>query len=215
MVKNFGGNKSKKFGRKHLVDNTANRKLRLKEDTDEVYACVSKMLGNGMCNVIGIDNCARLCIIRNKFRGRSKRHNMIAPWSWVLVGDRSWETSASKETKSAVNKCDLLEVYSEQEKERLQDEVDEKWGLFRHIGQMTSQTGTVSSDAMGEVGNESGDDDEFGLGFDFAKSNAVDEEVTNKMKSSLLNESNNGKNGSGTSHDTFIVGGDEINIDDI
>ena len=83
MVKNYGGNKNKKFGRKHLQQN--NRKLRLKQEDDELYACVTKLLGNGMCHVFGIDNITRLCIIRNKFRGRSKRHNTLVAGSWVLV----------------------------------------------------------------------------------------------------------------------------------
>ena len=111
MVKNSGGNKSKKFGRKHLQPN--NRKLRLKQEEDELYSCVTTLLGNGMQHVIGIDNITRLCTIRNKFRGRSKRHNTSIAGSWVLVGIQSLET---KMTLKKLDNCDLLEVYTENEK---------------------------------------------------------------------------------------------------
>ena len=49
MVKNLGGNKSKKLGRKHIAasNSYANRKLRIKQDEDEIYACVLKIYGNG------------------------------------------------------------------------------------------------------------------------------------------------------------------------
>ena len=113
MVKNFGGNKSKKFGRKHLVDNTANRKLRLKEDTDEVYACVSKMLGNGMCEVYTEDNTRLIAHIRNKFRGKQKRHNMISTTSLVMVGLREWE--------NPVKNSDIMEIYSDSQVDQLKN----------------------------------------------------------------------------------------------
>ena len=115
MVKNFGGNKNKKFGRKHMAQSN-NRKLRIKQDDDEMYACVTKMLGNGMCNIVGIDEVNRLCIIRNKFRGRSKRQNMLNPGSWVLIGLRSWQTK--QENSNKLETCDLLEVYTTDTKQK-------------------------------------------------------------------------------------------------
>ena len=110
MVKNFGGKNSKKIGRKYVSSYTkGGNKLRLTQDEDEIYACVSKMLGNGMCHVLGCDNVQRICIIRNKFRGRGKRDNNLAMGTYVIVGKRSWETNCD-----AVNsKCDLIEVYND------------------------------------------------------------------------------------------------------
>ena len=117
MVKNkTGGNKSKKSGRKHLQtsDSSYNRKLRLIEEQGENYAVVIKLLGGPNCEVVCNDGISRQCIIRNKFRGRDKRDNNIAPGVWVLVGVREWEARTNK-----AEKCDLLEVYNSNEKDKL------------------------------------------------------------------------------------------------
>ena len=55
MVKNQGGNKTKGQSRKFV---TAPRStlLRVSEDACEVYAQVTKTLGNGMCHTICIDS---------------------------------------------------------------------------------------------------------------------------------------------------------------
>ena len=63
-----------------------------------------------MCN----DGISRLCIIRNKFKGRGKRGNVINSCVWVLVGVRDWEVRVNKPQR-----CDLLEVYSDADKEKL------------------------------------------------------------------------------------------------
>jgi len=81
----------------------------------ELYAAVLKIMGGGMCSVKCQDNTTRMCVIRQKFRGRDKRHNLLAPGSWVLVGLRDWEGSNLGKTP----KCDLLEVYNAQEKDSL------------------------------------------------------------------------------------------------
>ena len=108
----FGGNKSKKFAR---VSNAGGRnKLRVMEEEGEVYAIVTKMLGNG-CNVHCIDGVSRLCMIRGKFQGKGKSMNIISPGTWVLIGLRDWESVK----EGGIQKCDLLEVYSHVDKERL------------------------------------------------------------------------------------------------
>ena len=117
MVKNdAGGNKGKGLARKHV--NAAKcggtKQLRVAVDEAEKYAIVSKMLGNGMCYVRLLDGSGggdRLCIIRNKFKGRGKRDNILDSGSWVLVGMREW--SSKQDT------CDLLEVYNANERDRL------------------------------------------------------------------------------------------------
>ena len=118
MVKNdAGGNKGKGLARKHV--NAAkcggSKLLRVATDEAERYAVVSKMLGNGMCYVRllsgGGSTGDKLCIIRNKFKGRGKRDNILDSGSWVLVGMREW---ASKQ-----DTCDLLEVYNDGERDRL------------------------------------------------------------------------------------------------
>ena len=187
MVKNFGGNKSKKFGRKHLGGGGGNKALRMSQDEDEMYACVSKLLGNGMCHVIGIDQCQRLCIIRNKFRGRSKRSNTLNPGTWILIGLRSWQTkvNSSKET------CDLLEVYNEREVSQLKDSVDLKWDTFKGIG---------------DVHNQHLIEDTSDLGFEVGGVDEFEEEQLNAIKSEL-----------DVNNNTSFIAADEdmINIDDI
>lgn len=109
MVKNFGGNKSKKIGRK-FVNAPQDRRVRFAEEIEELYSIVTKMFGNGMCEVKCIDGKTRLCIFRKKFKGRSKRDNMVSVGTVVLVGIRNWEVISSESKK--LEKCDLLEVYS-------------------------------------------------------------------------------------------------------
>ena len=116
MVKNdAGGNKGKGVARKHVNASKCggSKQLRMATDEAERYAVVSKMLGNGMCYVRHLSggNADMLCIIRNKFKGRGKRDNILDSGSWVLVGMREW---ASKQ-----DTCDLLEVYNDGERDRL------------------------------------------------------------------------------------------------
>lgn len=117
MVKNdAGGNKGKGLARKHVnaAKCGASKQLRVAIDEAEKYAIVSKMLGNGMCYVRLLDGSGggdKLCIIRNKFKGRGKRDNILDSGSWVLVGLREW--SSKQDT------CDLLEVYNDGERDRL------------------------------------------------------------------------------------------------
>jgi translation initiation factor 1A len=120
MVKNTkGGSGHKSQARKYEVSNKqSNFKTRFSEDEYEYYAQVVATLGNGMCHVVCKDGKRRLCIIRGKFRGRGKRDNIISNGKWVLVGGRDFESEKSGDGKS-LEKCDLLEVYSDLDKERL------------------------------------------------------------------------------------------------
>jgi initiation factor 1A len=123
MVKNFGGCRTKKVSRKHVnIESRENKYLRMSEDVSEMYAVVIKLFGNGMCNVKCLDGKERLCIIRKKFKGRNKRHNLVASGIWVLVGLREWETVTMDSKKP--QKCDLLEVYSNADKEKLKKNED-------------------------------------------------------------------------------------------
>ncbi len=120
MVKNVtGGNKMKGQARKN--SSTGSRqvsKLRIVEEEGEVYAQVSALLGNGMCHVESEDCSKRLCIIRGKFRGRGKRDNILKKGTWVLIGLREWD-SGDGGVGAKMQKCDLLEVYTDFDKDRL------------------------------------------------------------------------------------------------
>jgi initiation factor 1A len=105
MVKNTtGGTKTKGLARKHQ-NSGGNSKLRLPEDELEQIAFVNKMLGNGMCEIITNNNEKLIGHIRNKFRGRHKRHNLISSGSIVLIGLREWE--------KPIKNCDILTIYED------------------------------------------------------------------------------------------------------
>ena len=120
MPKNVkGGSSHKKQARKNTIPQAGLKKLRLSQDPCEIYAKVTKLLGNSMCYVEDTTNNELLCIIRGKFRGKEK----LEVGTWVLVGDRSWET----EKKDVKPKCDLLEIYTKDEIERLNKIIKHSW----------------------------------------------------------------------------------------
>jgi len=130
MVKNTcGGNRHKKQASKAIQEAKQPTKLRKAAEDGEVYAVVTKMVGGALCNVIGVDNVPRSCVIRGKFRGGGgKRNNFIKMGTLVLIGDREWMgtvggggcggVGTTKEKEKYVV-CDLLEVYTDLEKDQL------------------------------------------------------------------------------------------------
>jgi initiation factor 1A len=135
MVKNtFGGSSHKKFARKHF-SGVKNNKLRISEDEGEIYAVVTKTLGNGMFHCYSIDGKIRLCHIRGKFTGKDKRDNLIECGKWVLIGLRQWDIPSEKsgsltKGKEKMQQCDLLEVYNDIDKQRLRESVSENWVIL-------------------------------------------------------------------------------------
>lgn len=113
MVKNTtGGNKSKKQARSN--SSAPQQNIRKAKEEGEMYAAVTKIFGGPNCQVMCNDGVSRSCIIRNKFKNRGKRENNISVGSWILVGIRDWEVRTN-----GTQKCDLLEVYSHSEKDKL------------------------------------------------------------------------------------------------
>lgn len=112
MVKNTtGGTKTKGLARKH--QRRSDEKLRLPSDALEEVACVTKMLGNGMCEIHTEANERLIGHIRNKFRGRQKRHNMISTSTVVLIGLREWE--------NPIKNCDILTIYNDSQISQLKN----------------------------------------------------------------------------------------------
>jgi translation initiation factor 1A len=174
MVKNAGGNKSKRQGRK-FVTQPPKRNLRLIQEDGELYAAVIKLYGGANCEVICMDGVIRLCVIRNKFRGRHKRDNQIEAGTWVLVGLRDWEARAANKQP----RCDMLEVYNAIEKDRLRVTVKENLSVI--ISAFEDECSKKESDAvefvdedaptcatttMNDTGVDGGDDDEFDIDID-------------------------------------------------
>ena len=106
MTKNVsGGNKSKKFARKHINATQRESALVLSTHPLEKYAIVTKMLGNGMFYATTADGYKDIIgHIRNKFKGRSKHSNMVSTGAFILLGFREWEEPNFKQG-------DLIHVY--------------------------------------------------------------------------------------------------------
>ena len=113
MVKNLkGGTGTKGLARKHQKTNN-NGHVRVPECDGEVFAYVSSMLGNGMCEIYLNSKDRLIGHIRNKFRGRQKRHNTIMRGMIVLVGLREWENPAKN--------CDILTIYEDNDIKQLKN----------------------------------------------------------------------------------------------
>jgi initiation factor 1A len=205
MVKNtHGGSGHKKFARKH-TSGPKNNKLRVSEDEGEMYSIVTKMLGNGMFHCHCIDGTVRLGHIRGKFTGRGKRDNMVEGGKWVLIGLREWDVPSEKSSsiskgKEKMQQCDLLEVYSDMDKQRLRESVSENWHSL--------DSNDVSKTNLGEAVDDN-DDFMFGNDRDFERDRLIQE-----MKSSTaeritlrVEETRQEEVAAPTAH--------EINIDDI
>ena len=143
MVKNStGGNKSKGFARKNLVKrDTA---LRVAKEEGEIYAQAVKIMGGSIASVIDIEGNPLRAHIRGKFRGRGKRDNFIGPGTWLLVGLHDWQTSSKP---GDVKECDILEVYSDTDKNRLKNSVTTvNWDVF--ISNDTKTIGTTEDEGV-------------------------------------------------------------------
>ena len=125
MVKNLGGNKSKRGARKHTQPATHTNTRKAVEE-GEVYGSVTNVFGNGRAEVMCIDGNRRLLMIRKKFKGRNKRDNTIGKGTWVLAGKREWEVRGTNDKEV----CDLLEVYSATDVENLKNSVVCDWRVL-------------------------------------------------------------------------------------
>ena len=141
MVRNQGGgNRAKKQASKRSKGGGGGiqKGTRFAKEEAEVYACVISPFGNNMCKVICLDGIERLCVIRGKFRGRGKRNNLINRGVWVLVGLYEWSSNSAG---SGLPKCDLLEVYSDGDKERLQQRSgDNNWDVIKNLDGVSSKS---------------------------------------------------------------------------
>ena len=117
MVKNTGGNKSKKLARKTVGGGGGGggNDVRRVKDVCEMYAAVTKIYSSKRCDIIGTDGINRPCTIRGKFLGRKRSGDgTIAVGAWVMIGFYDWEVRGD-----GSKNCDLLEVYTAMEKEKL------------------------------------------------------------------------------------------------
>ncbi len=152
MVKNTTGGKMAKRLPSKMKENP-NRRVRYAEEEGEMYGIATQIMGNGMFRVKCTDDITRICVIRGKFSGKNKSSHRIRPGVWVLVGLYEW-TSKDKQQK-----CDLLEVYNDNEKEKLLQTSTNFMALQKEENTMSN----IDDNAIGDVVFDSGeiDDDEF------------------------------------------------------
>ena len=219
MVKNQnGGKNSKKMGRKFVMNPSSNnRKIRKAEEEGEMYAIVTKMLGNGMFYANDIEGKERLCIMRNKFRGRGKRDNTVALGSWVLIGEREFESCAKP-------KHDLLEVYSDIEKQKLKHSGDP---IFSKLRSDFDSKNDSNNEADGLVFDNNGEDDKYNELLETVYANTEldadpdldggDEKAPPSTITTSNNKIKNKSNDNKNTHPTMVTidDGDEIDVDDI
>jgi len=158
MVKNAGGNRAKKQASKRSgkgAFSSRARTTRLARAEGEIYAAVERVMGGGFCNVTTYDGRELLCVIRNKFRGRGKRDNLIVPGVWVLIGLYDWEKPRMGSNKKMRRpKCDLLEVYSELDKDFLKQNDKTDFSQLILIG-VVNQANEVIGDDIEFVNDDS------------------------------------------------------------
>ena len=150
MVKNTtGGTKTKGLARKHQRGGGGDGKLRLPSESLEQVACVTSMLGNGMCEIYTEKNEKLIGHIRNKFRGRHKRHNLITAPSIVLIGLRDWE--------NPYKNCDILTLYDDSQVKQLEDIPSIN---IKHVLQLQHRLSNLGHVSKTEDINFTNDDDD-------------------------------------------------------
>ena len=194
MVKNLtGGNKSKQMGRK-FVSAPVDRKIRLIQEEGESYAVVTKLLGNGMFYANDTEGKERICVMRNKFRGKGKRDNTVSLGTWVMIGKRDFDSSDKP-------KFDLLEVYTDIEKQKLKRSGDPKFLLLKS-----------EYDNVNESKTNQADDDEIAFGNDDTeKYKELMETVAAVQKTSGGNDANTVM----SNQNVVMDDGEYVDVDDI
>ena len=199
MVKNTkGGKNQKRMGRKFVNAPRSNhlRTANPKEEA-EMYACVSKCLGNGMAHAVNTRGIQILIHIRNKFSGRGKRDNTLEPGVVILAGARTFESIR----EGKIQNCDLLEVYSENDAKRLANETTADFDAFKQVPGFDIG-GSSHRDREGAVAS--------GEGFEFGqiRDTTIDEEIEAEVQEAIDTESHEGV-------ETIVANSDVFDFNDI
>ena len=137
MVKNStGGNKGKKGARKNMGGGGGGGggggEVRRLKDANEMYAVVTKIYSGRRCDVIGTDGKTYNCNVRGKFlKGRRGGDASLVIGAWVMVGFYDWEVRAD-----GSKNCDLLEIYTPIEKDKLRQLEGRKLAAILYAGDM-------------------------------------------------------------------------------
>jgi translation initiation factor IF-1 len=154
MVKNTKGGSGHKSQARKFVATKSSNKTRLSNDESELYAFVVTKSGGDNMIVMCQDEKERRCIIRGKFRSsRGKRDNFISKGSWVLVGVRDWSSDNQI--------CDLLEVYNENDKIKLNTVNGINWNKFLSHDIECSNITATNEDESFQFSTNTAEEDEY------------------------------------------------------
>jgi translation initiation factor IF-1 len=154
MVKNAGGNKSKKVARKN-VTYTTTQDVRKAVDASEMYAAVTKIYSSQRCSVLGADGNTYQCTIRGKFLKNKRSGDGLVLGAWILIGFYDWEVRSD-----GSKKCDLLEIYSNIEKDKLKQTETRRLAELMKLEGSDGGNCTFSNFHKEEGAEEEEDDDE-------------------------------------------------------
>jgi initiation factor 1A len=125
MVKNAtGGKKAKGMASKHMKPK--NKVLRIIQEEGEKYGVITEKLGGGHAKVACMDNITRMVVIGSKFKNERLSRNQM-----VLIGLREWQTKIQGSDK--LEKCDLLEIYTDIETDALIHKYGTSSGPLIHL----------------------------------------------------------------------------------
>jgi hypothetical protein len=178
MVKNAGGNKSKKQARKTVSGlNTPTQNVRYTAEPGEIYAVIETIYGGKTCQVMCEDGVSRRCTIRRKFASARRGDNAIAPGTWIMAGLYDWEKRSD-----GTQNCDMLEVYSSGEREKLKQTVNAK--TLKHIITVNNTfegnangTEFIFSETLANIDDERADSEESGQENDRLEEADTDKEI--------------------------------------
>ena len=108
------------MGKRQTGSKTSKQFFRPPQEEGELVAILEKNMGNGILQV-KVPGGTLLWHVRKKFG--SKERASLKLGTWLLVGIREFETTK--------NHCDLLEIYSDSDTQRLLT-MDGPWRIFEN-----------------------------------------------------------------------------------
>ena len=152
MVKNTGGNKSKKVARKNVGGGSmsSTQDVRRVADPCEMYAAVLKIYSSRRCDVMGSDGKTYQCTVRGKFL-KSKRgsNSALVPGVWIIIGFYDWEVRSD-----GAKTCDLLEIYSPMEKDKLKQLEAHNLTAIMNVGELEGSANELTFSKFKEQEDE-------------------------------------------------------------
>jgi hypothetical protein len=157
MVKNTGGNKSKKVARKNAGSNSGNsQEVRRVNDPCEMYAAVTKIYSSRRCDVTGTDGKTYQCNVRGKFlKNKRAGNNALVPGVWIIIGFYDWEVRGD-----GSKTCDLLEIYSPIEKDKLKQLEAHNLAAIMNIGELEGTENEFTFSKFKDIDSSSEEEEE-------------------------------------------------------